>query len=711
MKSSIAKKSLKSKVFFMKQDKKQLKHLFFNKKIKYIKNMKTITKETTFLAYEESVPSEKAAKIARLLKFKLWPNQKSQGLTFDQTEDFSEDMYVLIQDPTEEKLSDILKHKIKGVIDVNAAPKSMKDFVQEVKENKYPNIMAVLLTGPTVYKHDVATFFTKSLQVRRKYSDERRKAIHLALHESLVNGLLHGNLELSSVMRETTKGVLSYSDLIDKRLKTPEYATKAISIMAMWNKSKLEIKIKDEGMGYSLAQILKQSEKKSAPKSGRGIQIIAHAVDSCSIDNYGREITLSFLKENKKSKSIQNLMATPNNSEKTNLSESKVLIVEYSKSNQALLSGLLVQLGVNKIEIAEDGIEALHKVLSFEPDLIILDTQIPKMDGYEVLQRLKSVNETSKIPVLIQTETDTREIRDRTFKAGASDYITKPINPLEFFARVCVHLENNQLVKSLTKSLNQVYTELSNVQEMQKKLLPEKRSIEHIKKNYNANIVSYFEPSDWLGGDFWQLIPLGNKKFALCMCDFSGHGLASALNTFRIHTLIYQMGKRIKEPAEFLKTLNKHLVKLLPRGQFATVFFGVFDMKNNTLKYAGAGSPSPFLKTENSIHMLATQGLPLGISKGAEYTEYKTDFMPKNKLLVYSDALTESVSVQKNRVGEAGFLNIAQAVLGYTDLQEELDNIMEAFFKLAPSKAQDDITVVIVESMNEMEKNDTIICK
>ena len=517
----------------------------------------------------ECVSAEEMKKFSKLLHLPLWPCPESPFLSLGAKKDMPT-LYVVIGDVPEERFKEILKLPIECIIDSNATQKSIVDFTNEQKNHKYPNSLSFLLTGPSVYRYDVSYIFTSALQSRRKFSDARRKAIHLAVHEALVNGLFHGNLQLSSSMRQDVVGFISYIDLIGRRLNTPKYAKRAVSICSVWNKSRLEIKIKDEGMGYSLAQILKRSATDVSSKSGRGLQIIAHAVDSCTIDNYGKEITLSFLKENKKSTVIQNLVSTPDVVAQTDISSSKVLIIEDNKSNQALLAGLLAQIGVGKIEVASTGEEGLKKVQDFKPDLIILDIVLPKMDGYEVLLQLKQIDKEHKIPILIQTSTDTREARDRAFKAGASDFITKPINPLEFFTRVRVHLENKKLVEYLSSQLNQINEELKHSQKMQRSLLPQGKQLESIREKCDIDIASFFSPSDRLGGDFWQIIELSDKKFGLFLCDFSGHGFSAALNTFRLHTLVFQLKNQVKNPSDFLRLLNQQLCQLLPRGQFAT---------------------------------------------------------------------------------------------------------------------------------------------
>lgn len=653
----------------------------------------------------DGVSLNKIKQLAKMCRLPLWPSPEKPFLEAKDVIDIPDSLYVIAEDITELRLRELFELPIESIVDAHATQRSIKDFIRCQTRHKYSNALSFLLTGPIIYKYDIASVFAHALWKRIRFSDNRRSAIHLAIHEALVNGLIHGNLQLSSALRQTTQGYVSYSDLVAQRLDTPAFARKAISISAVWNRSRLEIKIRDEGMGYSLAQILKQSDSPMSAKSGRGLRMIACAADSCTIENYGKEITLFFLKE-----STQHIHEPvswaqgSDNTPKTDLSDSRVLIIEDNKSNQALLAGLLTQIGINKIEVAADGIEGLNKVLSFMPDLIILDITMPRMDGYEVLQRLKSVEMTRDIPILIQTASDTREARDRTFKAGASDFITKPINPLEFFARVRVHLENRHLVESLRNQLKQINHELLTAQDMQRHLLPAPDMLKRIRSRYGLNIDSYFIPSAKLGGDFWQLFPLSQNRLGIYLCDFSGHGLAAALNTFRMHTLIFQQRLKIKKPSDFLKKLNDQLYQLLPRGQFATFFCGIFDMNQRTLSYAGAGSPPPFLKNQSGIHLLATQGLPLGISLGSEYDDYTIAFGPGDKFVLYSDALTESPSQHGLRLGEEGLLSLVKPSLDYTDLSKGLSHFVNAFFNLIPPPPQDDVSVIFVEGLMIQEK-------
>ncbi len=653
----------------------------------------------------DMIAKDKLLKIAALCGLPVWPSVEKPYLHEGDYRRMPSSICVLSEEFTDTRLATLFQMPIAALIDANANKKSIIDFINHHKDFTYTNGLGFLLTGPVIYRFDIAKVFATALKGRFHLSDFRFDSIHLALHEALVNGLIHGNLHLSSKMRQSTNEYLAYSQLLSKRLTTPAFARKAIDISAEWTDKKMKIMIRDEGMGYSLSEILRHPPSVQS-KTGRGLRIIASAADSCTIDNYGREISLSFLKEHAKYPDTVSPVAAAENQDtagyRENLSGCKVLIVEDDQSNQALIAGLLAQLGIFQIDVAKDGVEGLNKVLSFEPDLIILDITMPKLDGYEVLWRLKSIEKTCSIPVLIQTASDTREARDKTFKAGASDFITKPVNPLEFFARVRTHLENRLLVNRLQFRLKQIQTELTTAQNMQMGLLPCPATLRDIQERYKLNIVSYFDPSDKLGGDFWQTIPLSHQRLGIYLCDFSGHGLATALNTFRLHTLIFQMQIDIEKPSELLTKLNKQLCELLQRGQFATFFFGIFDFKNQTLSYSGAGCPPPLIWNQKRVTALSTKGLPLGISESAVYENHLVTFKSGYRMFLYSDALPEATNNKGEALGQKGLTTMVKPAFRNADIKEGMQSIMDKFFAFSPPPAQDDVTTVLIESSNDV---------
>lgn len=112
----------------------------------------------------------------------------------------------------------------------------------------------------------------------------------------------------------------------------------------------------------------------------------------------------------------------------------KFLVVDDDKMNLRIICDLLVEYGY-EYAVATDGMEAVEKAKQTLPDLIFLDLVMPRMDGFETCKRLREYPPTSHIPIMIVTTLVDRESRIRALEAGATDFITKPVDPLELMVR------------------------------------------------------------------------------------------------------------------------------------------------------------------------------------------------------------------------------------------------------------------------------------
>ena len=113
----------------------------------------------------------------------------------------------------------------------------------------------------------------------------------------------------------------------------------------------------------------------------------------------------------------------------------KILIVDDEPFNLDLLEQELMEYDY-VIERANDGVEALEKTASFKPDVILLDFMMPRMNGLEVVKRLRGDQEHKGIPVILLTAKATQEDKVAGLDAGADDYVTKPFDAVELLARV-----------------------------------------------------------------------------------------------------------------------------------------------------------------------------------------------------------------------------------------------------------------------------------
>lgn len=319
---------------------------------------------------------------------------------------------------------------------------------------------------------------------------------------------------------------------------------------------------------------------------------------------------------------------------------STILIVDDNEFNIVLLEQILSREGFRRIEVARDGHEALKKTRMMHPDLVVLDLLMPNMSGIEYCRAVRADKACEHMPILVQTIVDEKEALIEAYKAGVSDFITKPVHKEELVARCKVHLERQLLIKKLTGYHSRVHKDLELARGMQMALVPGEEDVKRLTERYGVELASHFTPSDELGGDIWGFRELDDHRFLLFSVDFSGHGIASAINTFRLnillHSLPYQEG--IEKQVAYL---NLRLREMLATGQYATMFYALMDVKARRMEYVLAGAPPPFFCSAAAVEHLEGKGVPMGVSDDPGYRVYERSFAPGDSLTVYSDALTE----------------------------------------------------------------------
>ena len=162
----------------------------------------------------------------------------------------------------------------------------------------------------------------------------------------------------------------------------------------------------------------------------------------------------------------------------------QILVVDDNAMNVKLLSALLEGNGF-AVSTAAGGVEALEKIQANKPDLVLLDVMMPDISGYTVCQRLRADEATSLLPIIMVTALDDLE-RVKAIEMGADDFLCKPINQAELFARVKSLLRINELqerlvhkneeLKQLSETLaEQVQTQVAELEKLAglKRFLPE----------------------------------------------------------------------------------------------------------------------------------------------------------------------------------------------------------------------------------------------
>ncbi len=320
---------------------------------------------------------------------------------------------------------------------------------------------------------------------------------------------------------------------------------------------------------------------------------------------------------------------------------SRILIVEDDPNYRFFLYQTLSKEGYNNIEQAANGNEGFHKTLEYMPDIVILDLMMPICNGFEYCERIRAIPQFGDMPILVQTGLGDLEMHQKSFRAGATDLLTKPVNAEEFLARTRAHLERHKLARSMDDYREILRNELHTADSMQRFCMPNPKQIEQLEHQYPLRISYHYQSSGLIGGDVWNVVPLSPAEIIIHACDFSGQGIFSAMQSMRYHTLVQRIAEETSDPGAALTKLNLKLRELLDEDQHTQMFMATLNLDTQQITYANAGAPAPFVINPQTGRMeqLAVSSPPLGTTENATYISQSASFAAGDSLFLYSDAL------------------------------------------------------------------------
>ncbi len=237
---------------------------------------------------------------------------------------------------------------------------------------------------------------------------------------------------------------------------------------------------------------------------------------------------------------------------------------------------------------------------------------------------------------------------------------------------------------------------------LQDEMLPGRERIEQIEAACPLEVASTYRARDGVGGDIWGLEATGPQRVLLYIADFTGHGLAAALNTARFHSFLHIVSRRTDKPASLLRRLNQRLNEVLPVGQFATMFCANLDFQAQTLEFASAGAPPQLYRRSpaEGFKLLSKPGLPLGIMSNTVYESETVPFEPGGALVLYSDALVETPTQPYPVLTPEGLQRLLDATPAgsATEMQER---IKRTLFAEPAVELEDDLTLVVARHTGE----------
>jgi serine phosphatase RsbU (regulator of sigma subunit) len=394
----------------------------------------------------------------------------------------------------------------------------------------------------------------------------------------------------------------------------------------------------------------------------------------------------------------------------------KILVVDDQEDNVRLLEGMLRVAGYTSVESTTDpnGVCELYRQNRYS--LILLDLQMPVMDGFQVMECLKEIEGDDYLPVLVITAQPGHKLR--ALEAGAKDFVGKPFDMAELRARVHNILEVrllHQKAKDYSRALEETVRELENsrevirlknleeekrneaelslAQQTQESLLP--RSLPEFE---NFDILAFNSPTRYVGGDFYDFLSLSSGEWAGVLADVSGKGVSAALLSSMVLGALNVELRSGTEPQEVLNRMNRLLCEKSLPGQFVTLFLFVLKPNGEGQFISAAHNVAYLFRcATGKIEELIPDAFALGMFDAACYQSRPFLLDDGDILVVYSDGLTDAQNLRDEMFGEDRLREIILEVAsaGSGALRLKLLKAIEDFTEGTPQT--DDITLLVIE--------------
>ena len=238
--------------------------------------------------------------------------------------------------------------------------------------------------------------------------------------------------------------------------------------------------------------------------------------------------------------------------------------------------------------------------------------------------------------------------------------------------------------------------ELGIARKIQESLLPD-RAIEI----EGLDLTGSSSPAKTIGGDFYDLIKISDKKLLVIVADVSGKGIPAALNLSKVQAMIQFSTKIFDSPKDILKSVNKQIYNKIDRKSFVTIAAGLFDLENMSLKICRAGHNPTLYANKNEVKEINSKGIGLGLDNAklfdANLQEVELKLNKDDIFLFYSDGLTEAMNSFKEEFGLTNVKRILKDNVdgNSNDIQRNLIDEVKAF--KGSAEQNDDITLVTIK--------------
>lgn len=331
----------------------------------------------------------------------------------------------------------------------------------------------------------------------------------------------------------------------------------------------------------------------------------------------------------------------------------RVLVAEDQDDVLAAI-GLLLKSNGYDTEFVKSPAETIKALTTRSFDAVLLDLNYSRdttsgAEGLELLSKVQALDDT--LAVVAMTAWGTIELAVDAMHRGACEFVQKPWDNAHL-----LHVLKEQMKRSreLREKRLRDQLEQQEAQQIQRALLPSQ-----IPAPDGITIVASTQSARTVGGDYYDIIRIGEHRSAICIADVMGKGVGAALLMSNLQAAVRMLAPQIADPRELCNRVNEIMLANSVPGKFITFFYCVVDSEQKRISYTNAGHNWPILARANgNCERLSTEDVVLGTLRQWNYHRQEAELRSGDRLVLFTDGITESANAEGDEFGEEQLLGL-----------------------------------------------------
>lgn len=356
-----------------------------------------------------------------------------------------------------------------------------------------------------------------------------------------------------------------------------------------------------------------------------------------------------------------------------------------------------IKAGELEFYFAHTGLEALE-VLKEQPliEVVLADVNMPGMDGLSMLDEIRQMQLPFLQTIMVSAYSDMTNLR-KAMNKGAFDFVTKPIDfeDLEITIKKTVdHITQLKKSAEISQKLSSLEEELNVAKRIQLSLVP--KIFPPFPNRNDIEIFASMNAAKSVGGDFYDFFFIDEDFLGFVIGDVSGKGIPAALFMAVSKNIIHSTAIKTLDPAACLKEANELLCQESVDCMFATVFYGILNLKNGDFSYSNGGHNPPYIISNSGEvkELEPTNNAILGGMPDLDFDTLTINLNRGDAIFSYTDGIPEAENIDKTLYSQERLENLLAKnnQLELEILHDAVIDDVHAFVGDAPQS--DDLTIL-----------------